>query len=344
MYGDEADFDGDGATGVLGLRVGLSQTFALNIDGTVDYVPSPPDETGLDNYMNLGVQGGLVLLFGNDYDKDKDGLMDNNDSCLATPVGEQVDTRGCSASQRDTDRDGVKDNADRCANTASGEKVDANGCSAAQLDKDLDGVTDTADKCADTPSGQEVDANGCSASQRDVDGDGVMDDADKCLDSAPGEPVDPQGCARDTDADGVNDGLDKCPGTPTGQAVDETGCAVLFQGAERSVILQGVNFTTGKSELTDASKAILVEVARSLGASPGTRVEVSGYTDNTGSRKTNLRLSQQRAEAVEAFLVQNGASPAQVSAKGYGEDSPVADNKTAAGRAQNRRVELHRLD
>jgi len=344
MYGDDADFDGNGATGVLGLRVGLSQTFALNVDGTVDYVPSPPDEVGLDSYTNFGVQGGLVLLFGNDYDKDKDGLMDNKDSCLATPVGEQVDTRGCSASQRDTDRDSVKDNADRCPNTASGEKVDANGCSAAQLDKDLDGVTDTADKCANTPSGQEVDANGCSASQRDVDGDGVMDDADKCLDSAPGEPVDPQGCARDTDADGVNDALDKCPGTPNGQAVDESGCGVLFQGAERSVILQGVNFATGKAELTDASKAILVEVAHSLAANPGTRVEVSGYTDNTGSRKTNVRLSQQRAEAVEQFLIQNGASPAQISSKGYGPDSPVASNKTAAGRAQNRRVELHRLD
>jgi OOP family OmpA-OmpF porin len=270
--------------------------------------------------------------------------MDNNDSCLATPVGEQVDERGCSASQRDTDRDGVKDNADRCPNTPSGEKVNGQGCSPNQLDKDLDKVPDTADKCADTPAGQEVDENGCSAGQRDVDGDGVMDDADKCLDSAPGEAVDPAGCARDTDADGISDGRDKCPGTPTGQAVDENGCPQLFQGAERSVILQGVNFTTGKSELTEASKAILVEVARSLAASPGTRVEVSGYTDNTGSGKTNLKLSQQRAESVEAFLVQNGASPAQVSAKGYGEENPVADNKTKAGRAQNRRVELHRLD
>ena len=115
MYGEDADFDGNGATGVLGFRVGLSQTFALNVDGTVDYVPSPPDEIpgGLDNYTNFGVQGGLVLVFGNDYDKDKDGLMDNKDSCLATPVGEQVDERGCSASQRDTDRDGVMDNADK---------------------------------------------------------------------------------------------------------------------------------------------------------------------------------------------------------------------------------------
>ena len=172
----------------------------------------------------------------------------------------------------------------------------------------------------------------------------MMDDADKCLDSAPGEPVGPEGCARDTDADGVPDGRDKCAGTPTGQAVDENGCPQLFQGAERTVILQGVNFTTGKSELTDASKAILVEVAHSLAGNPGVRVEVGGYTDNTGSRRTNTRISQQRAEAVEKFLVENGVSPAQIDAKGYGEDNPVADNKTEAGRAQNRRVELKRLN
>ncbi len=63
-----------------------------------------------------------------------------------------------------------------------------------------------------------------------------------------------------------------------------------------------------------------------------------------GLERTNRRLSQQRAEAVEKFLVENGASPAQIDAKGYGEDNPVADNKTEAGRAQNRRVELKRLN
>jgi OOP family OmpA-OmpF porin len=72
-------------------------------------------------------------------------------------------------------------------------------------------------------------------------------------------------------------------------------------------------------------------------------VQVAGFTDNTGSRATNLRLSQQRAATVEKFLEANGVSPAQVSSKGYGPDNPVASNKTASGRAQNRRVELIRL-
>jgi OOP family OmpA-OmpF porin len=377
MYGEDADFDGDGVTGVLGLRIGLGQKLALNVDGTADYVPSPPDETGLDKYTNFGVQAGLALILGNKYDADKDGVKDNVDRCKGTPAGEAVDNSGCSASQRDTDRDGVNDSADRCANTSAGEKVNAEGCSPNQLDNDHDGLIDNLDKCPDTPTGEAVDQQGCSASQRDQDGDGVKDSVDKCPDTPAGEEVDEsgcsanqrdidadkvpdavdqcpdtpagdtvdsRGCSHDTDADGVPDGRDQCPSTPNGQAVDENGCPKLFEGTKRSVILQGVNFQTGKAVLTDASKAILVDVAHSLAANPAVRVQVSGHTDNTGSRATNMRLSAQRADAVEQFLIQNGVSPAQLTSKGYGPDKPVATNKTAAGRSQNRRVELTRID
>jgi len=380
---DRYDFEsaegggGNGATGVLGLRIGLGQTFAINVDGTVDYIPSPPDQFTVDNYTNWGVQGGLTLLFGTKHDKDTDGVKDNVDSCKGTPTGESVDEAGCSASQRDTDKDGVNDSADRCANTASGEKVNAEGCAPSQLDNDHDNLIDNLDKCPDTPAGEAVDQNGCSASQRDEDGDGVKDAADKCPatpageevdeagcsanqrdadadkvpdatdqcpDTPAGETVDSRGCSRDTDADGVPDGRDQCPSTPNGQAVDENGCPKLFEGANRSVILQGVNFQTGKTELTDASKVILVDVAHSLAANPGVRVQVTGHTDNTGSRSANLKISRQRAEAVEKFLVENGVSPAQLTAKGLGPDKPIATNKTAAGRSQNRRVELTRIE
>ncbi len=377
MYGDDADFDGNGVTGLLGLRIGLSSALALNIDGTVDYVPSAPDELGtLDKDTNSGVHRGLALVLGNKYDAVKDGVKDNVDRCKGTPAGESVNSDGCSASQRDTDKDGVNDSADRCANTAAGEKVNAEGCSPSQLDNDHDGLIDNLDKCPDTPAGEAVDTQGCSASQRDDDGDGVKESADKCPDTPAGEQVDEngcsanqrdtdgdkvpdasdqcpdtpagetvdsRGCSRDTDADGVPDGRDQCPSTPNGQAVDENGCPKLFEGAARSVILQGVNFQTGKATLTDASKAILVDVAHSLAANPAVRVEVAGHTDNTGSRATNMRLSAQRADAVEQFLLQNGVSPAQISSKGYGPDKPIATNKTAAGRSQNRRVELNKI-
>jgi OOP family OmpA-OmpF porin len=225
--------------------------------------------------------------------------------------------------------------------------VDAEGCSAEQKDVDADGVSDSADKCPATPQGEPVDQSGCSASQRDTDGDGVKDNADKCAETPAGARVDAQGCSPeqlDSDADGVSDALDQCNDTPVGQVVDEKGCPKLFEGTARTVILEGVTFSTGKSALTDQSKAILTNVAQSLVANPEVRVEVAGHTDNTGGRRTNMRLSQARADAVRDFLEANGVAADRITAKGYGPDKPVASNRTAEGRAQNRRVELNRTD
>jgi OOP family OmpA-OmpF porin len=225
--------------------------------------------------------------------------------------------------------------------------VDAEGCSAEQKDADADGVTDGSDKCRDTPKGEPVDASGCSASQLDTDGDTVMDNADKCAETPAGAQVDAQGCSPeqlDSDADTVSDAVDQCKDTPAGQVVDEKGCPRLFEGAAKTVVLEGVTFATGKTELTDEAKAILIPVAQSLAANPDVHVEIAGHTDNTGSRKANTRISQGRADAVQAFLEANGVAPGQTAAKGYGPDKPVASNKTAEGRAQNRRVELNRTN
>ena len=101
----EGATDEDGVTGVLGLRLGLSEKFGVKLDGTIDYVPSPSAGT-IDNYMNLGVQAGLSLLLGNSSDKDKDQVKDNVDRCAGTPSGEAVDGSGCGASQRNSDGQG----------------------------------------------------------------------------------------------------------------------------------------------------------------------------------------------------------------------------------------------
>jgi OOP family OmpA-OmpF porin len=255
-----------------------------------------------------------------------------------------VDAQGCSAEQKDADKDAVSDNQDRCKNTPAGEAVDAEGCSDSQKDDDRDSVMNTADRCPNTPAGQKADQNGCTPNQLDADSDGVADATDQCPNSLKGESVDSRGCGRDSDGDKVADVQDRCPSTPNGQAVDENGCPILFQQGARTVTLQGVVFATGKSALTPQSEAVLQDVAKQLAASPDVRVQVSGYTDNTGSRAANLRLSQARAATVERFLEANGVSPAQVTSKGFGPDKPVASNKTAAGRAKNRRVELIRIN
>jgi OOP family OmpA-OmpF porin len=119
---------------------------------------------------------------------------------------------------------------------------------------------------------------------------------------------------------------------------------LLMAQRQTRLTLRGVNFELGKAVLLPVSRDILEEVARSLVANPQVRVEVGGHTDSTGSRALNERLSQARAESVKAFLVENGVAAENMEVKGYASTQPVATNKTASGRAQNRRVELRRTD
>jgi outer membrane protein OmpA-like peptidoglycan-associated protein len=272
-------------------------------------------------------------------DSDGDGVPDSRDKCPGTPAGAKVDSKGCPI---DGDGDGVPDGLDKCPNTPKGEKVDHDGCS---KDSDGDGVMDGTDKCPDTPRGAKVDASGCPV---DSDGDGVPDGIDKCPGTPHGTKVNPDGCpvVTDSDGDGVNDDRDKCPDTPRGTKVDANGCpeaAPVFAPGKTSLVLEGVTFDTNSAHLTSSSNATLDRVAEALKANPDVRVEVGGHTDNTGSKATNNKLSAERAKAVKDYLVSKGVSASRLESKGYGSSSPIADNKTADGRAKNRRVELKKI-
>jgi outer membrane protein OmpA-like peptidoglycan-associated protein len=172
----------------------------------------------------------------------------------------------------------------------------------------------------------------------DSDRDGVIDSLDKCPGTVAGAKVDAQGCELDSDRDGVVDRLDKCPGTRAGAKVDANGCEL-----QEVTVLKGVNFATNSATLTPQSMTILDQTAATLSRNPDVRAEVAGHTDSTGSAVRNRVLSQQRAESVVRYLVSKGANPANLTARGYGPDQPVADNKTAQGRSANRRVELRIL-
>jgi outer membrane protein OmpA-like peptidoglycan-associated protein len=253
-----------------------------------------------------------------------------------------VDGNGC---PKDTDGDGVVDGVDRCPDTPHGVKVDAEGC---PLDSDRDGVFDGIDQCPDTPHGTRVDSKGCS---QDSDGDGVGDDADKCPNTPRGTKVGSDGCPADSDGDGVTDDRDRCPDTPKGTNVDAQGCpekaaaapAVLPE-SKKSLVLEGVNFDTNSSHLQSSSTDVLDRVAEGLKSNPDVRVEIGGHTDSQGNDAYNLKLSRDRANAVKDYLIGKGVPAKQLEAKGYGESKPISDNKTAGGRAVNRRVELKRLD
>jgi outer membrane protein OmpA-like peptidoglycan-associated protein len=283
-------------------------------------------------------------------DSDGDRVDDGTDRCPDTPAGATVDPTGCPI---DSDHDAVWDGLDRCPDTPVGAVVDASGC---PVDSDADGVADGIDKCPGTATGTPVDAVGCPA---DSDQDGVPDNLDRCPNTPTGTAVDATGCplSHDTDGDGVVDPQDRCPGTPAGSRVDQFGCLLLFEErapaaavpgapappARPTLILRGVTFQSGRSVLTASSYAALDQVAGSLVANPEIRIEIAGYTDNTGAAAVNTRLSNARALAVRAYLARRGVAPTRMVARGYGPSNPVATNTTPDGRAQNRRVELHKL-
>jgi len=263
-------------------------------------------------------------------DSDGDGVVDALDKCPTTPAGRKVNAQGC---ELDGDGDGVVDALDKCPTTPAGRSVNAQGC---ELDGDGDGVVDALDKCPTTPAGRTVNAQGC---ELDGDGDGVVDALDKCPTTPAGRSVNAQGCEPDGDGDGVVDSMDKCPTTPTGDRVDSKGCSLpqVFN-------LIGVTFDNNKDTLRADAIAILDDAVATLKRYPALKVEVAGHTDSTNSDAYNLDLSQRRANAVLNYFVSKGVEADRLSAKGYGEAEPIADNSTSKGRLKNRRVELRSLN
>lgn len=149
---------------------------------------------------------------------------------------------------------------------------------------------------------------------------------------APAKPM-------DSDGDGVIDANDQCPGTPAGTEVDARGCPIEKKAP---IVLKGVTFGFDSSKLTTQAESRLNNVVDALQASPDVDFRIDGYTDSIGSKKYNLNLSQHRVDSVKDYLTDHGIGTARITAtEGHGEANPVATNKTAAGRAQNRRVELN---
>jgi outer membrane protein OmpA-like peptidoglycan-associated protein len=101
-----------------------------------------------------------------------------------------------------------------------------------------------------------------------------------------------------------------------------------------------INFDTGKSTIKPESKQIINQIVEMMKANPGLKIGVEGHTDNVGNPKSNKTLSDERAKAVVTAIVAQGIDTKRLSAAGYGQDKPIADNKTEEGRAKNRRVEL----
>jgi outer membrane protein OmpA-like peptidoglycan-associated protein len=236
----------------------------------------------------------------------------------------------------DGDGDGVPDLDDKCPDRPG--KPQFLGCP----DADDDGIPDAEDSCPTQPGTPE--AQGCPVA-KDSDGDGVPDDIDRCpLDTEDADGFqDEDGCPEaDDDNDGIVDRMDSCPHNPG--TIDNQGCPKKYTLVEvkkdRIEIKQQVHFASGKHRILPDSFALLDQVVQVLKDSPKMRVSIEGHTDSVGTEAFNMRLSQRRADAVLEYLVGKGISPERLASVGFGPTKPVASNKTAKGRALNRRTEF----
>jgi outer membrane protein OmpA-like peptidoglycan-associated protein len=277
-------------------------------DGTSDALDKCPDQPGPASALGCP-------------DTDKDGLGDHEDGCPND--GGPLETQGCP----DTDGDGFPDKDDECPTTAGRW----NGCP----DTDFDGIPDKNDNC---PTEAGPSSNGGCPEVVDSDGDGVPDKEDKCP-TEKGIAAN-NGCPADTDGDGVADAVDKCP-TTAGPA-SNFGCPEVKQEVKERLkfATKAVQFETAKATLKNQSFAVLDEIVEIMRQYPDYTLSVSGHTDNTGDEMKNLRLSEARAKTCYDYLLFRGIKAERLRYAGFGEERPIADNDTAEGREQNRRVDF----
>jgi outer membrane protein OmpA-like peptidoglycan-associated protein len=331
------------------------------------------------NDMYLFHTAGLTFSIGKKKDSDKDGVADRNDKCPNTPAGLAVDSKGCPLDRDkdgvadyldacpdiaglatlqgcpDKDGDGIADKDDRCPDVAGTMALhgcpDKDGDGIADIDDrcpdiagslamkgcpdtDKDGVADIDDKCPGTKAGYKVDVNGCPF---DNDNDGVVNEEDRCPNAA--GPQSLKGCP-DTDGDGVPDIDDRCPRVKG--TIANKGCPEIAKEDVVRItrIASKIFFENNSDKLKVASLVQLDELAAILNRYEAANLTVEGHTDNVGKDDANMILSQKRTESVKRYLATKGIIESRLTATGFGETKPIADNKTSLGRAKNRRVEL----
>jgi outer membrane protein OmpA-like peptidoglycan-associated protein len=338
-----------------GFNIKLSPTVMLNIQET--FMLSNKDD--VDREVHGNNEGfvfhtvGLSFNLGRKKDGDGDGVADRKDKCPDTPKGVAVDSKGCPL---DKDNDGVPDYLDECPDVAGlvalkgcpdrdGDGIpdkddrcpDVKGLASLKgcPDEDGDGVADLDDKCPGTKANYKVDAKGCPI---DRDGDGVIDEEDACPDVA--GIVALKGCP-DSDGDGVPDNEDLCP-TVKGTIANK-GCPEIAKEDVKKItkIASAIYFETNSDKLKAFSLPQLDALVEILQKYDGANLSIEGHTDSQGDDVYNMALSQKRCESVKKYLMSKGIFESRLTATGFGETKPIADNTTAEGRAKNRRVELN---
>ena len=238
----------------------------------------------------------------NKADSDGDGLKD----------GDEINKYKTDPLKADTDGDGLKD----------GDEINKHKTDPLKTDSDGDGLSD----------GDEVNKHACDPTKADTDGDGLNDYAEVVT-----HKTNPS--KADTDGGTITDGVEVGRGTNPLEWRDDLPREEQIKGpVGAEIIMEGILFDTGSSRIKKSSEIVLNKVAQTMVDNPEIVVEIQGHTDIVGSRASNLKLSQARAESVAKYLIAKGVATERITTKGFGPDQPVASNDTAEGRQQNRRI------
>ena len=317
--GGYAAIDNEGKFRTLvgaGANFWFTDNIGLNLQTA--YHPTMKSES-TENYFQHAL--GITIKFGKQ-DRDNDGVADKDDKC--PDVAGKPELNGCP----DADGDGITDAEDACPDVFGLKEF--NGCP----DTDGDGIADKDDECPEVAGKAAL--KGCP----DADNDGIADKDDKCPQQA--GPKENNGCPwPDTDRDGVLDKDDECP-EEAGPASNK-GCPEVTQEVQTQLnsFAKTILFDVGKSTIRPESATVLNNIVNVLNKYKNSKFSIEGYTDTSGNKDKNQRLSEDRAYSVKAYLVDKGINPARLSAKGFGPEKPIASNKTKKGRELNRRVEIN---
>ena len=307
--------------GSFQFTLGAGLTYWANDNIGLSYQVNYKDAFELGGLALFQHQLGLNIKFGG-IDTDGDGVYDKFDACPEVAGLEEF--QGCP----DTDGDGIIDSEDACPKRAGSKEM--NGCP----DSDGDGLSDIEDACPNRPGSAEM--GGCP----DTDADGINDKDDACPEVA--GPAENNGCPwPDADGDGVADKDDACPEL-AGIAANN-GCPELPQDVIATLNEEGsmIRFKAESAEIIgEDSAAVVTKIKGILDSYPTYSFIVEGHASSDGSKGYNQKLSQERADAVQAALVAAGADASRVSTAAFGEERPIGDNNTAKGRKSNRRVQF----
>ena len=314
------DEQGNGTVnGGIGINFWFTENVGLTVQST--YKHTFEDQFGEANVpRHIQHFAGLTFKFGGK-DTDKDGIYDKDDAC--PEVAGLPQFQGCP----DTDGDGIPDKDDACPEVAG--LAQFQGCP----DTDGDGIADKDDACPDVAGPASL--QGCP----DTDGDGIADKNDKCPDVK--GPRENGGCPwPDTDGDGVLDKDDLCPDVK-GTAANR-GCPEVTEDVVKKLndYAKTILFNSGKATFKDETYVVLENMNKILKEYPNAKFVLEGHTDGDGALQLNQTLSENRAAAVKTWLIEHGIAPDRLRSVGFGKTRPIASNKTAKGKALNRRVEV----